>query len=282
MKCQEARYFFYFWRKSGRPAIIHLLHPPERKKMAFKNKRPGGRALVSSRIWEIDFLRGLAVILMLFYHGGFDITELAGKHIVFGIRWNLGSSGFKVAVAVFAGLFILLCGVSSTLTRSNVRRGLKLLGVAALVTAASFFFNREETIYFGILHCLGACILIYGWILEKAKPAILAAGGLGVFGLSLFLQAAVGHTPIRFDWLAPFGIISDTFSSYDYFPLLPWFGVFLVGAALRKWLYAERRSLIKKEMPGGFFNFAGRHTLLIYVLHQPIFLAILYALGWIK
>jgi len=250
--------------------------------MAFKNKRSGKRALVSSRIWEIDFLRGLSIILMLLYHGGFDITELAGKHTVFGIRWNLGSPGFQVAVAVFSGLFILLCGISSTLTQSNVRRGLKLLAVAALVTAASYVFNREEAIYFGILHCLGACILIYGWALEKAKPGLLAAAGLGVFGLSLVLTAAVGRTPIRFDWLAPFGIISGTFSSYDYFPLLPWFGVFLGGSALGKWLYAERRSLIKKRSPVGFFNLAGRHTLLIYVVHQPIFLGILYVLGWIK
>jgi len=243
-------------------------------------KRRDGRA--SPRIWEIDFLRGLSIILMLFYHGGFDITELAGKHAIFGIRWNLGSPGFQIAVDVFAGLFVLLCGVSSTLTRSNVRRGLKLLGVAALVTAASYVFKREEAIYFGILHCLGACILIYGGTLERAKPRLLAAAGLGVFGLSLVLPAALGGAPIRFDWLAPLGIISDSFSSYDYFPLLPWFGVFLVGTALGKWLYAGRQSLIRKPMPKNFVNFAGRHTLLIYVVHQPIFLGILFVLGWIR
>ena len=271
----------------AQPAFSRLENPraaaimlPDGNPMLLWKKRAEGSD--KNRIWEIDFLRGLAVILMLFYHGGFDITELAGKHTVFGIRWDLGSPGFQVAVAFFAGLFILLCGISSTLTRSNVRRGWKLLGVAALVTAASYVFNREETIYFGILHCLGACILVYGWAMEKAKPWLLAAAALGVFSLSLVLPAALGHTPIRFDWLAPFGIISDTFSSYDYFPLLPWFGVFLGGAALGKWLYAERRSLIKREMPAGFFNIAGRHTLLIYVVHQPIFLGILYTLGWIK
>jgi uncharacterized membrane protein len=255
---------------------------PDGNAMVLRKKRRDEPLLVTSRIWEIDFLRGLSIVLMLLYHGGFDITELAGKHTVFGIRWNLGSPGFQVAVALFAGLFILLCGISSTLTRSNVRRGLMLLGVAALVTIASFFFNREEVIYFGILHCLGACILIYGWTLEKTGPWLIAAVGLGVFGLSLVLPAVLGRTPIRFNWLAPIGIVSDTFSSYDYFPLLPWFGVFLAGAAIGKRLYADRRSLIKIDMPVGLLNIAGRHTLLIYVVHQPIFLAILYLAGWLK
>jgi uncharacterized membrane protein len=250
------------------------------KTMPQQEKRPAEP--VKKRIWEIDFLRGVAIILMLFYHGGFDITELAGKHVVFGIRWNLGGSGFQVAVAVFAGLFILLCGISSTLTRSNVRRGLKLLAVAALVTAASFVFNREETIYFGILHFLGVCILVYGAVFRKAGPGILAGAGVFIFALNAGVSALMKGTPVHSDWLAPFGIVSDTFSSFDYFPLLPWFGVFLAGAALGKWLYKERKSLIKKKMPGGPINFAGRHTLLIYVVHQPIFLGILYALGWIK
>jgi len=195
---------------------------PDENTMALWKKRPDGPA--QNRIWELDFLRGIAIVLMLLFHGGFDVTELAGKHTVFGIRWNLGSPAFQVAVAVFAGLFIVLCGISSTLTRSNARRGLKLLVVAALVTAASFVFNREETIYFGILHCLGVCILIYGAVFRKAGPWLLAGAGALVFVLNAGISALLKGTPVHTDWLAPFGIISDSFSSFDYFPLLPWFG----------------------------------------------------------
>ena len=237
---------------------------------------------VRRRIGEIDFLRGLAILLMLLYHAGFDLTELAGKRVIFGIRWNLAAPGFQVAVAVFAGLFILISGVSSTLTRSNVRRGLKLLIVAALVTAASYVFNREETIYFGILHCLGVCILVYGAVFRKAGPVVLAGAGAFVFALDALVKAGLKSVPIHGDWLAPFGVISDTFSSFDYFPLLPWFGVFLAGAALGKSLYARKKSILPFAVPANPVNLAGRHTLLIYVVHQPVFLAILYALGWIK
>jgi len=250
--------------------------------MAETPARIESASTVPARIWEIDFLRGLAILLMLLYHAGFDLTELAGIRRAFGIVWDLNRPGFQIAVVVFAGLFILLCGISSTLTRSNFRRGWRLLAVAALVTAASFLFNREETIYFGILHCLGVCILIYGAAFQNAKPRLLAEVGLFVVGLSFALPALLRGTPVRFNWLAPFGIISDTFSSFDYFPLLPWFGIFLIGAALGKTLYAGKRSLVRRTMPANVINFAGRHTLLIYVIHQPVFLAILFVLGRIK
>jgi uncharacterized membrane protein len=250
--------------------------------MALKNKRPGGRALVTSRIWEIDFLRGLSIILMLFYHAGFDLSELCGIRTIIGIRLNIEGSVFKILVIVFAGLFVLLCGASSTLTRSNIRRAWKLLGIAVLVTVASYIFNPAEAIHFGILHCLGVSILIYGWTLAKAKPWLSAAAAALVFGLSAAVPMALKNTPIHSDWLLPFGIISDTYGSLDYFPLLPWLGVFFAGTALGKWLYADRQSRIRKILPESFINIAGRHSLLIYIIHQPIFLAILYLAGWLK
>jgi uncharacterized membrane protein len=251
--------------------------------MTLWKKRTAPSIPVSSRIWELDFLRGTAIFLMVLYHLGFDLTELCGIRAIFGIRLNFMSSrGMQTAVLVFAGLFIVLCGISSTLTRSNARRGLELLGIAVLVTAASYFFNRDEVIYFGILHCLGLCILIYGWMLDKAGPGLLAAASVGVFVLRAVIKLLLRNTPIRFDWLLPFGITSDSFSTFDFFPLLPWLGVFLAGAALGKWIYSGRKSLIKKAMPPNVINFAGRHTLIIYIVHQPVFLAVIYALGLMK
>jgi len=234
------------------------------------------------RIWELDFLRGAAIILMVLYHLGFDLTEFCGIRSLLGIRFNIFSRGIAAAQLVFAGVFIVLCGISSTLTRSNVRRALKILAVAVAVTVVTYFFNASSAIYFGILHCLGISILIYGLTLQKTGAVASAAAGAFVLVLSVALSAVMKDVFVGFDWLMPFGITSGTFSSYDYFPLLPWFGVFLLGTALGKSVYARKRSVIAARLPETFINAAGRHSLLIYIIHQPVIIGILYVLGLMR
>ncbi len=234
------------------------------------------------RIWEIDFLRGLSIILMVFYHLGYDLTEFCGIREVLGIKFNLYGTGLTIAQYFFAGVFIVLSGISSTLSRSNVRRALRILIVAIAVTVVTYLFNSAAAIYFGILHCLAVCILLYGLALQKSKPSTCAAAGLLVFALSAARSYVMRNVPVSFDWLLPFGVSSHTLASYDYFPLLPWFGVFLIGTALGKSAYAARKSLIPRRLPESFFNTAGRHSLLIYIVHQPILLGILYLLGLIR
>ena len=243
-----------------------------------KTTVPAGR----SRIWEIDFLRGLSIILMVLYHLGFDLRELCGIRALLGVEINLSSPFLVAAQYFFAGLFIILSGISSTLSRSNPRRGLKLLGVAALVTAATYIFMPSAAIHFGIIHFLAASILIYGLTLERSKPAACAVAAAIVFCLAGGLHFLMRHMAVRFDWLLPLGITSPTYSSFDYFPLVPWLGVFLAGAALGKSIYSPKQSLIPRRLPETIINAAGRHSLLIYIIHQPLILAILYAAGLLR
>lgn len=246
------------------------------------NQRTIGAQTVPGRIWEIDFLRGLSIILMVFYHVGYDLSELAGIKTLLGIEINLSSIFLLVAQYFFAGLFIILCGISSTLSRGNIRRALKLLGVAVIITAATIIYNSSSAIHFGILHCLGICILVYGLMFEKSKPSACAAAAAIVFGLSVALALFMRNVPVRFNWLLPLGISSNTYTSLDYFPLFPWLGVYLAGAALGKSIYSQKRGLIQKRLPETFINTAGRHSLLIYVVHQPVIIAILYVAGLIR
>lgn len=241
-------------------------------------KEPSG----PQRIWEIDFLRGLAIILMVGYHLLYDLGEMVGLRSFLGFSTNLSTPAWTVAQYFFAALFVVLSGISSTLSRGNVRRALKLLAVALLVTAATFVFDRAETVHFGILHCLAASILLYGLTLEKAEAPACAAASAAVLALSAGLPLALKGVPISFDWLLPLGLHSPSYGSFDYFPLLPWFGIFLAGTALGKSVYAAKHSLIRRRLPSTFVNIAGRHSLLIYIVHQPVILAVLYVLRLIR
>jgi len=237
---------------------------------------------LSRRIWEIDFLRGLSIILVVGYHLLFDLGAFVGVERFLGFTTDLSSVAWRVAQNFFAGLFIVLSGTSCSLSRSNVRRGLKLLAVSLAVTAVTYAFDPSSAVWFGILQLLAVSILVYGAAFEKSGPAACAVWGVFVLGLGAALPALKKALAVRFDWLLPFGIHSPGFSSFDYFPLIPWLGVFLIGAALGKSVYAPQKSLLPWRLPRTFVNAAGRHSLLIYIVHQPLIMGVLYVLGLVK
>ena len=226
------------------------------------------------RIQLLDALRGFCILLVIAYHFGYNLV--AREYIP---REALYNPVLDVLQPFFAGVFIVLAGVSSRFSRSNLKRGLLLLGCALLVTAVSFaalpdpglslravfgFYQPAEgeqigvPVMFGILHLLAVCILLYA-LLEKMRltaPAVV---------LSAFFLLRSGVTA----W--------PEVPSADYFPLVPWafaffFGVWL-GGPIREgtfppWFY---------QMKIPVFPAIGRRTLLIYLLHQPA----LYGILWI-
>ena len=241
------------------------------------------------RIWEIDFLRGVSIILVIGYHLLVDLGDYVGTSRFLGWSTNLSTVAWMIAQHFFAGMFVLLSGVSSTLTRSNTRRGLRLLAVALALTLATYLialwlhlFDPADTILFGILHCLAVSMLLYGAVFEKAKAWVCALCGAAVLGLTAVLPILRQALTLRSNWLMPLGLPSPTFSSLDYFPLIPWFGVFLLGAAMGRSLYSKKKSLLPWRLPRNFVNFAGRHSLIIYIVHQPLIVGLLYALRLIR
>jgi uncharacterized membrane protein len=240
------------------------------------------KAKVSQRIWEIDFFRGLSIILVVCYHLLYDLGAYVGVERFFGFSTDLSTIAWTIAQYFFAGLFVVLSGTSSTLTRSNLRRGLKLLAVSLAVTAITYIFDSSQTVWFGILQLLAVSILIFGLAFKKAKSGTCAAWGVFVLGLGLAVSLLKKSMTIPFDWLLPLGIHSPGYASFDYFPLIPWFGVFLIGAVLGRSVYAPRRSLLPWRLPQTFVNAAGRHSLLIYIVHQPVILGVLYVFGLMK
>lgn len=235
----------------------------------------------TDRIWEIDFLRGLAIILMVGYHLLFDLGDFAGLKKFLGFSTDLELTGWVIAQNFFAGLFVLISGISSTFSRNNLRRFLKFLTVALLITVATYIFDKSSVILFGIIHCLAASVLIYTLIFQKSKPATRVAWGSLILLLGFFMPIIKKALILHTNWLLPLGLHKPTFASLDYFPLVPWFGIFLIGTALGQWLYAEKKSLIRRPLPETFINWCGRHSLWIYLLHQPVIMGILYLLGYV-
>ena len=154
--------------------------------------------------------------------------------------------------------------------------------VTYLIAVWFHLFDPSDAIIFGILHCLAVSMLLYGAVFKNVSAAANALCGATVIGLAALLPILKEGLLIRSDWLIPLGLPSPSFSSLDYFPLVPWFGVFLIGAALGKTVYASKRSLLPWRLPQTFVNFAGRHSLLIYIVHQPLIMGVLYVLGLAK
>lgn len=216
------------------------------------------------RAWELDFLRGLSILLMVIYHTAYDLKEFYGLPVPY--------DHFLIypLTKLFAGLFIAICAISCGFSHHNTRRGLLLLLVAAGITLVTWITVPGSNIFFGILHLLGVSILLYPW-LHKLRPHYLTLAGLLIIGVSPWVNSIT----MNHDWLVPLGISSSSFTSVDYFPLFPWLGVFMIGIAIGLWFYPTPSSLFKPR-PENLINRIGRHTLIIYIVHQPLVSGLLY------
>lgn len=225
---------------------------------------------MKKRIWELDALRGLCVLGMVAVHAVFDMVKLYKLVSWEYPRW------FSFVQNWGGVLFLLISGICVTLGRHNIRRGLIVFAAGMLCSAVTYgmyyygFADRGMIIYFGVLHCLGVCMILWQsckklpWWLLAALGAVLTALGL-IFGE----MPGLSHP-----WLTLLGLPMEGFRSSDYFPLLPYFGFFLLGAALGKTLYREKQSLLpkvnEKFLPIRFLVGVGKLSLWIYLLHQPL------------
>ena len=172
-------------------------------------------------------------------------------------------------------LFLLLSGTSITLGHHHIRRGLVVFGCGMLITLVTFVMSRLNMlnsafiIRFGVLQCLGSCMLLWS-IFRRLPKWALAAIGLALVIVGLYFSTLRVET----NWLYPIGLITPAFSSGDYFPLLPHFGFFLIGAAAGRIFYAQKKTLFpwvnEKSILLRPLIFLGRHSLWVYLLHQPI------------
>ncbi|KUO50232.1 MAG: hypothetical protein APF76_11000 [Desulfitibacter sp. BRH_c19] len=223
------------------------------------------------RVWEIDFFRGIALISMIVFHLIWDLNEFYNYPIEY-------SSGIVYALGKFSAyLFIIITGISCTFSRGNMRRGLKLIAVALVITIATYLYDPRAFIAFGILHFLGVSVLLYP-IYNKLNKSLLLLTGT----MMILVGQAILTIPMSHDYLIFLGLTSPTYYALDYYPLLPYSGIFLYGIFFARILYPTKQTLFKVNLDNNPISFIGKKTLIVYLLHQPIMLAILYILSTLK
>jgi uncharacterized membrane protein len=249
-----------------------------------KAKEGPGTEQKVDRFWEVDAARGVAIIMMVVYHTTYDLDTLGGYDIQ-------STSGYWALFAdVTAGLFLFLVGVSLAISRARTRRsglslfskylarGLRILAYGMVLTVV-FLVLRMGVVAFGILHLIGVSIIL-AYPFLRFRFINLVLGAL-IFAAGLYIMA---RDPISQSfWLLPFGVVPEGVIMPDYRPLLPWFGVVLIGLFFGNLVYGGGRRLSDKApaMARPLLPL-GRNSLFIYLIHQPILILLLAAVGVIE
>ena len=222
---------------------------------------------MTKRIWELDALRGICILGMVAVHIGYDLGT-ASPLFLFVQNWG-------------GIVFLVLSGICVTLGSRHLRRGLLVFGCGMLCTLVTLslhllgFAGKGLIIYFGVLHCLGVCMLLWA-VFSRIPDALMAALACLLCAVGLRLGQIA---PVTVPWLLPLGFQFPGFASSDYFPLLPNLGYFLFGSLLgRRWYRLPVTRLPRidpQRFPIRFLCLCGRHSLPIYLLHQPLIAGIL-------
>ncbi|MCC8073930.1 MAG: DUF1624 domain-containing protein [Clostridiales bacterium] len=244
------------------------------------------------RICMLDELRGFAILCMIVHHAFLDVGD------VLGMSWGYDVFNALCTVQpIFWAIFIIISGICSRLSRNTLKRGIIVLicgCIVTLVTAVIMplmgFVGAE--IYFGILHCLGSCMIITGIVMPLIKKTDYRIGAIISAVLFLFTYGIdkgsllFGLIPLpdslyQYDFLCPLGFYSSTFYSADYFAIIPWLFMFLFGAFIGELAVEGKfpRTMYKKRSK--FLSLTGKNSLWVYLLHQPVLYAIFFVLSLI-
>ena len=237
----------------------------------------------SARLPEVDLVRALALGMMVVYHLLFT-------------TWYLGMADIDVLTGFWrtfayatASLFVAIAGLSLTLAAASrrrrgatesgiavaqVRRGLSVLGWGLVITVVTLVALPQGAILFGVLHLIGLGTLLAVPLVRRPVLAL----ALGTVCVLLGPVAARLSGPL---WLLWLGVHPADFVSLDYVPVLPWFGVLLIGVAAGRALFPNgERQRPLPPFPSWTepLLWIGRHTLAVYLLHEPVILAVLLAI----
>lgn len=231
------------------------------------------------RYFLLDALRGITLFSMILYHGMFDLVELYGVHV----DWFWKTPGYVWQQSI-CWMFILLSGFCWRLGGRPLRRGVIVSACGLVVTAVTFLFMPSERILFGILTFTGAAMLVLvplTGILEQIPAWIGLTGSAvlffltrninsGYWGFGAFILGKVPEGLYSGLLLTFLGFPERGFFSGDYFSFFPWFFLYLTGYFLYGILMRHEKAKQILRVRCRPLEWPGRHSLILYMLHQPI------------
>ena len=231
------------------------------------------------RFWEIDAARGIAIILMVTFHVFRDMKYFS--------LYTFDSIAFWwLFPRIIASIFIFLVGMSLYISYSRtgkkhfgkyLKRGSKIFSWGLAITTVTWVFAPEGFVFFGILHFIGVSVILAYPFLKKPRHNAIIGAFFVLAGL------AMSGFVLPFPWLMPLGILGRGVYTFDYFPIFPWFGIVLIGIWFGSLFYpGGKRDFKIPEIDNAMaraLSFMGRHSLKIYLLHQPVTIGIMYALS---
>ncbi|MBQ9935545.1 MAG: DUF1624 domain-containing protein [Lachnospiraceae bacterium] len=235
------------------------------------------------RYYVLDIIRGICIILVVLYHLLYDLSEVFGGNYAF-----FRSEGMDLFRDAFVGTLILLSGISCNLSRSNIKRGVKTLLCGMLVSVVMLVVMPASKVYFGILHLLGASMLLYGL---SAKLMEKIPASVGFLGFLLVHMLTLGVYDGYFGWPGLFMVdvpqvpknlfffilgFRTGHGAGDHWAIIPWVFLFLAGTFIGRYFKEERVPKWLEKNPVPPLAFIGRKTLIIYLVHQPLIYGILW------
>ncbi|MEM1485246.1 heparan-alpha-glucosaminide N-acetyltransferase [Oscillospiraceae bacterium PP1C4] len=238
------------------------------------------------RIVLLDELRGLAILLMVFYHACYDIVY------IFGVDFPFFNTPFMHYLQVFiASNFVIISGISCRFSHSNLKRGAFAFSFGLLLTAFTLIFIPSQAVLFGVLHLLGAGMMLFALcrpLLDRLHPLVGTLLFVLLFRFTLYVPyGMLGYPPLAINlptslyeagYLFALGFPAPSFFSSDYFPLVPWLFLFFAGSCLGVYFKEGRcpELFYNPRIPA--FSVVGRYSMWIYLFHQPITYGILWVI----
>lgn len=239
------------------------------------------------RVMMLDLLRGGAMILVIAYHLLYDLVFIVGQRLP---HWLTPGDPLVESVHVgFLWVLFAVSGICSGYSHNLLRRGVLLYLTGFAVTVVTTLWMPSFTIVFGVLSCFGACMVLTALcekVLDRIPWPLLTALGVVLWIIFADFSSGILHLGVKdvtfslpnVEYLYPLGIRSYSFASADYFPVIPFVFMFVAGRGLYrpianggfpKWFYTSHCRPVE---------WIGRHSLVIYAVHQPILLALVSAI----